>query len=194
MYKNSGKSLVVGFCLLAFARQLGAQEEFFGNKYGLSLGYSHGNSVGINDISISAYLKKVIIEAGLEYSPRGTAPMVALIICPGFSDSASYVKSFLALEYGVSEGIKVAGIGIGMMVCLFRKSDFPCSLGISGSGVFTLNKPLPGEVIPAVSLAYTQAFFPKSPVYPVLGISNSFYIVNHTQVFFFHAGLNIRFG
>ena len=177
-----------------FSMETKGQEEFFGNKNGVSLSYSQGNKEEARDISLSAYLKNVILGVGLQSSVGGTYPVAALIICPNFKDSASSLKTFVGFQLGFGKQINFAGMGIGLSLCFFRKSNLPLSINFSANCVFAIQDKRIAGFSPAINVGYTQAFFAKSPVYPVLGISNSYFLEDKTQVFFIHLGINYRIG
>ncbi len=180
--------LIFFFCCV----EIQGQEEFFGNKNGVNLSYSQANKDDARDFNISAYLKNVILAIGMQTSTSGSYPVAAFLICPNYKDSASYLKTYLGFELGLGKQIKFVGAGFGLSLCFFRKSTLPFSINFSANCLFVSEDKRIARFSPAINVGYSQAFFAKSPVYPVLGISNSYFLKDNTQAFFIHLGINYR--
>lgn len=173
------------------------QEEFFGNRNGLSAFYLNGLGSKHSDASaagVSAYFKNGLgISGGYVNNGYETSPIISLgyfvkdklNVYPGLVLSASYVPVYDMAQLGFA-GIKT----------LFVQSSFPSS--ISG-GVTVDIEPAEhdksfSDINAVVGLDYHQAFFAKKRIYPYAGISFAYVPFGENYMFSAMAGLNISLG
>ena len=185
--------LVLGI-LSAFA--VYSQEEFFGKQDGLTFSGTAGINpkMDIKNISggVSLYLKKGLVISG-SYSKISNNELVQANVGYLF-DNSKYnngLKGLIGISFGNNfYDYKILGFNMGSSQVFFGKSSFPFSLG----GVATLALAFTPDFRPyaGLSLGFTQSFFAKGCVYPVIGVSKSFIIGQDSSDLFVHAGLNIR--
>ena len=200
MKKNKFGLIILGiFCTLSGY----AQEEFFGNKNGLTLSGSFNldNSVQteIKTGGLSLYLKNGIIFSGSYSKMYNTVySQVSLNYLFNNSKHTEGMKSILGLSFGsIYDRYNInknnfVGVNMGLIKVFFYKSNFPFSIGGSASFASYLYNMHYKSSNLGLTIGYTQSFFAKGWVYPVLGVSKSFIIGQDSSDWFVHAGLNIR--
>ncbi len=180
-----------------FATCVYSQEEFFGNKNGLTISGTAGVNQNIEvenkTAGLSLYLKKGLIISG-SYSKISNTDFVQANIGYLFNNSKNDngLKGLIGISFGnLFNNYKILGFNMGTTRVFFRKSSFPFSLG----GVATVALGFQDDLLSpnaGLSIGYIQSFFAKGWVYPVIGVSKSFIIGQDSSDWFFHAGLNIR--
>jgi len=189
---------IILFLLGVFcACQCYSQDEFFGNSNGLFLAGStdfanaNGGTLGIHlksGVSLSGTLAKsydlILKGVNLGYIISNT-------------NSIEGTKGLVGISYATIErDYQFASFSAGLNRVFLSDTQCPFSLGsvLSISSIF-------GGLSSALNLdlvtGYTQSFFAKSPVYPVLGVTytlplNKTYYESRDGSFLFHIGLNIR--
>lgn len=178
-----------------------AQEEFFRNNNGLSISYSKNFTKNINSSihtkGISYYNKGGLILSGnFASSTYGNSVEGSLGYLFNGSTSDNKIKTLFALSYGnVYDYYKYAGPTMGLIKVFFPASNFPFSIGASSSMLMYFGKNISQDFNLGASIAYSQAFFSKSPIYPVIGITKTFIITNNGgSDWFYHLGLSIKLG
>ena len=91
----------------------------------------------------------------------------------------------------IPDNLNIFGINAGLLQVLFQDTNFPLSLSA------VANFSVMGSIVISPTIGYTQSFFAKKQVYPVVGISYQIpldqgYYSNNTSTLFVHVGLNIK--
>lgn len=183
-----------------------AQEEFFGNKTGISASYSLAtsinNSTTIGDGQLSLHLKNGLILAGDYSKIYGNNLYGASIGYLINNNNNDKLKGLLSFSYGalidklnVNYNYKITSISFGLMKVLFSNSNFPSSIGASVSTTFFTSENNYSQLQPTAVIGYSQSLFSNNQVYPVIGISKTFVLFNsgaNDGNLVFHVGLSVR--
>lgn len=175
-----------------------AQEEFFGNHSGLTGSFSKDLNADISGGGLSLYCKSGLILSGSfdKYSDNDNEMLSGSLgyLVFDHTDGINGAKGLFAVSYGslLNTNINAVGVTMGVILVFFPASDFPFSIGGSSSVSMYMGTLLYNETSVGASIGYSQSFFAKSPVYPVIGITKSLKISNSSDDLFFHIGLNVR--
>jgi len=127
-------------------------------------------------VGISTYFKNGIYLGFSESrSIRADKPLAAVSagVLQDMGSEDKGLKYCLGLSFGYINRHKIGGINIALIKCFFLERNFPFSLSFGFSLERELSKKTDSftEMFPSMGISYTQAFFAKSKVYPVIGIS-----------------------
>lgn len=184
---------------LFMVANLQAQEEFLDEENGLSLGLASGveTSFGLSFKSHDGFLVSAHMTEGDGYSLYGATLGSYFIKASSFNALVAVSYSVLkapgtASDFYASNVKKhIGGLHLGFMQKFLCNTSFPMSIGLNASGVY-----LEYPVISA-GASFTQAFFAKSRVYPLVGVHynhplNAEYYGNTEGAFNLFFGFNIR--
>jgi len=183
-----------------------AQEEFFGNKTGLSLSGSSDFLVNSSG-GLSLHLKNGFIFSGtFLFSYEGSQiPTLATI---GYffdlnkkseKDKLNAIISLSDLSFlpDFFQQVRSVSPTLGIMYTSFHNVNYPTSLGISASAYFN-EFDFNYIVQSSLTFYFAQAFYAQKTVYPVIGLtysvplSNAYGYAQGESSFLFHVGLNVR--
>ena len=181
-----------------------AQEEFLGNRSGLTGSYSQNfsfNTTLNSDEIIRARQLGLYFSNGLMlsggYSNLNQYNFYAANIGYLYNhDDNNRLKCYLGATYGeMLDQYKVASLGIGLSKVIFPNSSFPFSLNASNAlNLFFVHENFGSQH--TASIGYTQVFFAKNTLYPVIGISKSFVFADNDNKYSdswqFHVGLTLK--
>jgi hypothetical protein len=129
-YKNKSQmanmKLLLLFSIILFINeQLFCQEEFLGDKNGLSLSYQNILGMNTNAVNFCKYFKSGYIGGiGIEKVGSVLAPNISLILCPDFNDKTSTLDSFFGIYYSYVENDHLLGCGYGFAEYFLMKQIF----------------------------------------------------------------------
>jgi len=181
-----------------------AQEEFLGNKSGLTASYSQNFSfnttLNSNEIvrvrQLGLYLKNGLILSG-GYSDLNLREFYAANIGYLYNhNDNNRIKCYLGVSYGeLMYQYKMSSLSLGLSKAIFPNSSFPFSLNASNAlNVYFIDKSIITQH--TASIGYTQAIFAKNTLFPVIGISKSFVFADNTHKYSdswqFHIGLTLK--
>jgi len=189
---------------LLFTFQGYAQEEFLGDKSGLTASYSQNFSFNttlnsdeiVRVRQLGLYFKNGLMLAG-GYSDLNLREFYAASIgylC-NHSDN-NKIKCYLGASYGeLIDQYKIASFGVGLTKAFFPNSSFPFSLNASNAlNLCFVNNSIITQH--TAGIGYTQAIFAKNQLYPVIGISKSFVFADdnnkYSDSWQFHVGLTLK--
>jgi hypothetical protein len=182
------------------------QEEFHGNRNGLSLLYLQGFNTKANAVGFSAYFKKgLIIGMGIENTQNTEIPSFNILYCPNWGIDSSHLKVGIGMSYGYLQNQHIIGFNTGLVGCFLTDSKFPFSINASISPQMILTKnqsssPSSTTISEGYSInfgsvigcGYTQAFFTKSNVYPFIGLSAAREFEHKINLFSAIMGINVK--
>lgn len=182
--------IVVLFLLTQF--QLSAQEEFFKNTYGITLG-SSSNFHETEGASLSIYIKDNIVVSGLiaENSSEKISGIGLSFFITGINSTSS-TKGLLGLSLSKDSNFpNYFNINAGVLQIFSKDSKFPFSFSL------ILNQNLIGDGSLTPVFGYTQTLFSHNQIYPVVGLTYGIPIMSLNNLhddgnLFFHVGLNIK--
>lgn len=189
--------LLLMFLFLLPSTYLYGQEEFFGNKNGLSLSYLKAINAPVqaDAFGLSFYSKKGFITGfGVERAGDVAAPMATLLLCPDWADNPSGFKTYIGPSYSYVIDHHVVGVNVGMIKCFFGESNFPFSI----NGAFSLQaimgdkSSMGSRNASTLGYGYTQAFYAHSKIYPAINISGSLDTKSGDKVYFISFGINVK--
>nr|WP_321407156.1 hypothetical protein [uncultured Carboxylicivirga sp.] len=182
---------------------LTAQEQFFRNKGGFSMFYGGSVSDGTTANSVGMGL---VLQPGITLSLASaqlddeTKPMFSLGYLSAHKEENNFTRGGASLSYTSSRLVTIWGFGMSASKLFRAQSGTPTSLDL---GVNILNFSFkdqeyllitpPDELIPAISVSVSQAFFSKSIATPVFSIGVSHELSHSTTMFLFSLGLNLNF-
>jgi hypothetical protein len=203
---NSKIKVILLIVHVFFSFECFAQEEFFFNHSGLSVSDSKQLNSDVNSLGIS-YLSK----HGLFFSGAYTASdkyeslteSLGYLFYNHTDEGKGNTKGLLALSYthSLREDNRFINMHLGVIHVFLPKTNFPFS--ISGSSYYSKHlgysssygyyTGYSSNYDFGFSIAYTQTFFAKNRIYPVIGITKSFQVTNgKTQSLFLNVGFNIK--
>lgn len=194
------KQLIAAIALLLLISKtttLCAQEEFFGNRNGLSLSYSNGIKQDEKSVGASLYIKnKMLIGINTVTVYNRTYPFFSVLACPHWAENTGIPKFGYGLTYGYVEENHIIGLNLILTQPLLTESKFPLSIqgSIIVSAVLNNFNNRQFDLYPAVGLGYTQAFFAGNQVYPLIGLSYSYDLNGKADQFSAHLGINVKIG
>jgi len=194
------KQLIAAIALLLLISKtttLCAQEEFFGNRNGLSLSYSTGIKQDEKSVGASLYIKnKMLIGINTVTVYNRTYPFFSVLACPHWGDNLNRLKFGYGITYGYVEENHIIGLNLLFSQPFMAESNFPLSIQGSIAVSTVLNKydNSQFDLYPAVGIGYTQAFFAGNQVYPLIGLSYSYDLNGNADQFSAHLGINIKLG
>lgn len=179
-----------------------AQEEFFSNRAGLSLTNSKQFSSDMNVLGLSYSTKHGFIFSGSYAASYNSEIMTESLgyLLYDHREGHGNTKGLFGLSYSqlLQTDKRFINLGLGVSQVFFPKTNFPFSISGSGSYNKLLNyyhsyyNTYSGYDI-GFSIAYTQTFFAKNRIYPLVGITKSFEVTNgKTQSLFLNVGFNIK--
>jgi hypothetical protein len=176
------------------------QEEFFKDQGGLTLSGLKSFHSQAMEAGFGAYFKKGFF-IGLSGSLIKENDNFFSAATFGYLTDMDTVKISLKMYFGLSFGVinsyKFGAFNFGLIKCFFLDSNFPFSLNsaLSVQKVMSFELNEMSGIFSSISIGYTQAFFAKKEIYPVLGISKVFGL-NNTDIkdLYLNIGLNVRFG
>ena len=191
---------------IGYNKKAYCQEEFHGNRNGLSLLYLQGFNAKANAAGFSMYFKKgLILGLGLENVNNTKYPSLNVLFCPNWPNDSSYLKVGFGPSYAYLQNQHIIGFNTGLIGRFLTKSKFPFSVNVSYSPhiIFAKNKPLSpyfqstgnkyvNKFSQIIGCGLTQAFFTKSNVYPFIGLSFAHNIEPKNDLFSAMAGINIK--
>lgn len=182
-----------------------AQEEFFGEKTGLSVSGTT-DFTGIFGGGMSLHLKNGLI---FSYSSINASRYIPIMVTAGYlfdlnkKSEKDKLNAFISLSdvTTLSDLFKQIGYvspSFGIMYTSFYNFNYPTSLGISASAYFDSYNYASTDAY-FLNFYFAQAFFAKKTVYPIVGLTYSLPIKQSYYGFSqgegsleFHVGLNIR--
>lgn len=186
------KFYLIGLLFFVLQFQLRAQEEFFKNTYGITLGGTT-NFESVGGAGLSLYFKD-------NFFLSGTIAGNSSAVLSGFglgmfftgSNPENTTKGVFSLSLINQPYSKnIIDINVGLLQIFLKESKFPFSLSL----IFNQSLIGSGELIPV--LGYTQTLFSHWQIYPVIGMS--YYVpfneINNLEddgYLFFNVGLNIK--
>ena len=170
------------------------QEEFFGNHNGMSLGYLQGLNKSAHAEAVSIYFKRgIIFGFAYEHVSAIEYPTLALQFCPMWNDVSTTLKTTFGFSLTGLPETNVLGMNIGLVKRILIQSNFPGAVNLSISPQVSLDREmLMDNIIMVFGGGYTQAFFAKNRIYPVLALSYSQDLDSKIQIFSAMVSLNIR--
>jgi hypothetical protein len=203
--------LLAFFCIIfAFkSTKTYCQEEFFGNRPGLSPYYLQGFNQKAYGYGCSAYFKKGIsLGIGVEQVATSSIPTLSMIYYTKLDTTTNGVRFVFGPSYSYIDPYNILGINFGILGGLFPESDFPSSISLSSSlqipftkNGFSTSRNNPPyfnnssptiEISPVIGLGFTQAFFATKTVYPIVHISTAYNLRSSINLVAGAIGLNIR--
>jgi len=187
------------FCILSSY----GQEEFFGNKTGLSVSGSSNFSTE-NSGGLSLHLKNGLIFSGeFILSNEGdnipTTETVGYLFDFNKNSEKNKINGIVSLS-NLSSNLGSVGYitpTLGIIYTSFQSENYPTSLGLSASAYFyQFNFNFIEQS--NLTLYFAQAFYAQNTVYPVIGLTysipltNAYGDTNGGGSYLFHVGLNIR--
>lgn len=185
------KLIFVLLFLILSVRHTSAQEEFFREKNGLTLGGT-SNFLSIIGGNASFLLKKNTIISGSFLSDFFDDRAYGLSINQFITDRTvdSPTKGIIGLSLSLYDEDTMLSFNFGVLQSFLHKTNFPLSLGLNTNLSFHNGLGFQPE------LCYNQAFLSNKRIYPVVGVT---YLIpmnkRYNQIeytLFFHVGLNIR--
>jgi hypothetical protein len=191
------------FIILFFQSNKGySQEEFFGNHAGLSPFYQRGLNQNTFGYGASAYLKKgIALGIGIEQIETQSISTLSMIFFTRIDKNRNGVRFAFGPSYSYMDPYNIIGFNFGILRVFFPESNFPFSpnLSTSFSIPFTKNgfsnqnsRTSFFEPVFVVGCGFTQAFFAKQKVYPIINISTGYNMHNNINLLSGAVGLNIK--
>jgi hypothetical protein len=196
LFSNRIISIVI---FLFVTLELHSQVEFFQDSSGLSLQsqfafLSEGTSGSA--YGFMGYFKSGIA-AGI--AVETVKDQVGPVISVGFYGKEKFeerlARPVFSLSFGAADGYNMAALDAGMLRCFFRESQFTFSLsfwfsiqaafGFGGGAI---------DFLPVWGINYTQTFFSKRPVYPLVGFGWASAFSENIHIYSLQLGLNFRLG
>ncbi len=191
-------------CLISIASY--GQEEFYRDKGGMTLhyGHSYANEAGhFNSVGVG-FLFKNGLALGVSNQPIAdqVKPQLYLGYMTKPKTDNFYARANAQLSYISSSFARIVGVNLGLSYLLNGQKQFPSSLnGVFGINHVKLKEPesnfyftaTDSEMIPAVGIAFNQAFFAHHTLTPFISIGVGHELKNNTTGFSFSMGMNINF-
>ncbi len=190
-------SISILFFLLSF--NIYAQEEFFMDSSGVSLGYVKGlypTSINPYGAGFSVVVERFVGEINLTKVDNNITSRSIGISYIIKSEHYSYPRAKIGFFYTNIDNLDIFGLNMGVIKTFFPNRKFPFSM----SAYYTIYSALPSQKEKEFSfsnlmiLGYTQAFFANNIVYPFISTSISLDVDNSMQkaASLISLGLNIK--
>lgn len=178
------------FCLIVclFLSQLiYSQEEFFGNKSGISFAILHAvsnQSTSVTGGGLSIHFKKGAV-AGFGVVDSNPSLSLGYLFSSTPIDmevNRNPTKIYMGLAYSYAEKYKIWGSNFSVIKCFNMDSNFPFSISGSTSpqlvksrtrGIYNSSSTTISDVTFVFGVGYNQAFFAKNDFVPVVGFHYS---------------------
>jgi len=203
---NSKIKVILLIISVFFSIDCFTQEEFFFNRSGLSVSDSKELGSELNVLGLSYYSKHGFFFTGAfaaSDKSESLSESLGYLFYNHTEEGKGNTKGFLAFSYSHSlyEDSRFINMHLGVIHVFLQKSNFPFS--ISGSSYYSKHlgysssygyyTGYSSNYDIGFSIAYTQTFFAKNRIYPVIGITKSFQVTNgKTQSLFLNLGFNIN--
>lgn len=199
------------FCIIfAFiSTKTYCQEEFFGNRTGLSPYYLQGFNQKAYGYGCSAYFKKGIsLGVGVEQVATSSIPTLSMIFYTKQDTNSNGMRLVFGPSYSYTDPYNIIGINFGILRVFFPESNFPFSINLNSSlqipftknGFSDFNSDPSNfnnssqsvEIYPVIGFGFTQALFATKTVYPIVHISTAYNLRSGYNLVSGAIGLNIR--
>lgn len=178
------------------------QEEFFGNHAGISPYYIQAFAHNAYGYGASVYLKKgIAFGIGIEQVETLSIPTLSFIYFTKPDNYMNGVRLAFGPSFSYVDPYNIIGINFGILRVFFPLSNFPFSPNLSASCNIQFTKNGFGhqtfgtsssEPVFVAGCGFTQAFFARHKVYPVVNISTAHEMNTNTNLVSAAVGLNIK--